>query len=411
LNDLGADTNDYDKRFRLMADIDLSEYTYDSAVIAVGDTTARGTGFTGTWFSGIFDGNGHKISHLTIQGEGGNCSGLFGGLGAGAQVHDLRLEAVDVNYTGSGYTGSLAGISGGDISNCSFDGRVVGTSKVGGLVGKNGYHGHGSISASFSAGEVSGYNQIGGLVGSNGARIRDCYSIASVEATGGFGVGGFVGVHNGDNIITNCYSIGRVVGGTDPWRVGGLIGANGNPIYDLKVASSFWDIESSGMTESQGGTGLSTVDMQTASTFLQAGWDFVGEDENGTEDIWTMPENDYPRLAWERTYPAPCQATVIELSNRNLDIMEQGVVLVEFYAPWCSFCQQQAPILDDVACQVSGFAKVAKVNIDTMRDVAETYGIMAIPTLIIFRDGAAIQRIVGLTQAPELVEALRDAAK
>jgi hypothetical protein len=66
------------------------------------------------------------------------------------------------------------------------------------------------------------------------------------------------------------------------------------------MVASFWDIQSSGQVESGGGTGLATTEMQTASTFLEAGWDFVGETENGTEDIWWILEGpDYPRLWWE----------------------------------------------------------------------------------------------------------------
>jgi len=67
-----------------------------------------------------------------------------------------------------------------------------------------------------------------------------------------------------------------------------------------KIISSFWDIENSGQTTSDGGTGNTTDEMQTASTFLEAGWNFVGETENGPNDIWKMLDGyDYPRLAWE----------------------------------------------------------------------------------------------------------------
>jgi hypothetical protein len=68
------------------------------------------------------------------------------------------------------------------------------------------------------------------------------------------------------------------------------------------VIYSFWDIQTSGRTSSQGGTGKTSDEMQTAGTFLEAGWDFVNETENGTEDIWWIDEGqDYPRLWWERT--------------------------------------------------------------------------------------------------------------
>jgi len=66
------------------------------------------------------------------------------------------------------------------------------------------------------------------------------------------------------------------------------------------VTFSFWDIETSGQSTSAGGTGKTTAQMQTMSTFTDAGWDFVGETANGTEDIWTICERvDYPKLTWQ----------------------------------------------------------------------------------------------------------------
>ena len=66
--------------------------------------------------------------------------------------------------------------------------------------------------------------------------------------------------------------------------------------------NSFWDIQTSGQQGSDSGTGKTTAQMQTADTFLEAGWDFVDETENGAEDIWWILEGqDYPRLWWELT--------------------------------------------------------------------------------------------------------------
>ena len=92
--------------------------------------------------------------------------------------------------------------------------------------------------------------------------------------------------------IANCYSTGPVTGNLN---TGGLIGLNGG-----EVLNSFWDIETSGWTTSAGGEGETTAEMQIAGTFLDAGWDFVGESENGPNDVWKIAEGlDYPRLAWE----------------------------------------------------------------------------------------------------------------
>ncbi len=97
---------------------------------------------------------------------------------------------------------------------------------------------------------------------------------------------------NGSGSIAASYSTGMVSGNE---YVGGLVGGFGGPVYN-----SFWDVETSGQWFSAGGTGRTTVEMQTANTFLEAGWDFVDETANGTEDIWWILEGqDYPRLWWE----------------------------------------------------------------------------------------------------------------
>lgn len=95
--------------------------------------------------------------------------------------------------------------------------------------------------------------------------------------------------------INRSYCIGLVSGHEN---VGGLVGNNGAPY--VGVSQSFWDIETSGQVTSAGGTGKMTTEMQTASTFLDAVWDFVDETSNGTDDIWWILEGqDYPRLWWE----------------------------------------------------------------------------------------------------------------
>ena len=68
----------------------------------------------------------------------------------------------------------------------------------------------------------------------------------------------------------------------------------------MQSAIVFWDVEASVQSTSDGGEGKTTAQMQTAGTFLDAGWDFVGETDNGMEDIWWILEGqDYPRLWWE----------------------------------------------------------------------------------------------------------------
>jgi hypothetical protein len=68
----------------------------------------------------------------------------------------------------------------------------------------------------------------------------------------------------------------------------------------FSTSDCFWDVETSEQTTSAGGTPKTTAEMQTASTFTSAGWDFVGETANGTDDIWTICEGtNYPRFVWQ----------------------------------------------------------------------------------------------------------------
>ncbi len=105
-------------------------------------------------------------------------------------------------------------------------------------------------------------------------------------------VGGLVGNNLLSGTITCSYATSSVSGND---YVGGLLGYNWGEVTD-----SLWDTQTSWQVTSSGGTGKTTAEMQTESTFTDAGWDFVGESTNGTEDIWWILEGqDYPRLWWE----------------------------------------------------------------------------------------------------------------
>lgn len=384
MNTIGSEPNDWDKHFRLIADIDLGGY--------------RGTDFNiiapvrigGGHFTGSFDGGGHIISNFTYGPTDVNSVALFGNvrgrieniglldpnIDAGARdgvaplvdwlnkgsmsgccvqggsvrgnewvgglvayntgiITDCYSTAavtgkVDVgglagdsvgtvsscysmgSVTGGSNVGGLLGYNDGTITGCSSTGAVTGNSKVGGLVGVSrlgmiwkcsstgrvagvnsvaGLVGRdsGVISSCYSTGDVSGDRHVGGLVGRSYGVISDCYS--SSDVFGDVCVGGLAGLHTGQ--ITSCYSAGGVTGNSE---VGGLVGAG----LPEDVFGSFWDTQTSGQSTSAGGTGKTTAEMQTASTFLDAGWDFAGETDNGTNDIWWILEGlDYPRLWWE----------------------------------------------------------------------------------------------------------------
>jgi thioredoxin 1 len=71
-------------------------------------------------------------------------------------------------------------------------------------------------------------------------------------------------------------------------------------------------------------------------------------------------------------------------------------VLVDFWAPWCGPCKAIAPILEELANEFAGKLKISKVNVDEAGDVAAEYSIRAIPTMLLFKDGAVVEQIVGM---------------
>ena len=98
---------------------------------------------------------------------------------------------------------------------------------------------------------------------------------------------------------------------------------------------------------------------------------------------------------------------IIKLNDANFEAeIKEGIVLVDFWAPWCPPCRTQGPIVEAVAKKVGGQAKVAKVNVDEAGNIAGKFGIRGIPTLIIFKDGQPVKKFVGLRQTEELLSAI-----
>jgi len=336
MNTIGAYSNDWDKHFKLMADIDLRTFTgTDFNIIGyyISDDDKKP-------FAGVFDGNDHTISNFAYSSADRDFAGLFGYIESpNTEIKDLGL--IDPNLDTNGwFVGSLVGYNlGGNINGCYTQGGTVsGAVRVGGLVGLNdgtindcystcSVFGGGDVAGMvglntstltmcYSQGSVSGITNVAGLVGQNDGTIIACYATGSVTGSvqtagglvgfnengnisdcyatgnveGDLLVGGLAGWNFG--IITRCYSIGSVTGNRE---VGGLVGLNQNT-----VTLSCWNVSTSGQTTSSGGAGLTTSEMQIESIFTNSGWDFMDEAENGTEDIWWIIEGqDYPRLWWE----------------------------------------------------------------------------------------------------------------
>lgn len=87
--------------------------------------------------------------------------------------------------------------------------------------------------------------------------------------------------------------------------------------------------------------------------------------------------------------------------------IEQGVTLVDFWAPWCGPCKIQLPIVEELSDEMNHQATIAKVNIDNEPELASEYGVMSIPTLMVFKDGKIIDKMVGLLSKEVLKKKLQ----
>ena len=301
MNTIGATRGDWGKHFQLRADIDLSEYA-DAAYNIIG-TEAMNESFTG-----VFDGNDHTISNFSMNSARQEYTGLFGYVTG--EIMNLGLINPDVFSQGS-HVGVLAGsLFAGTITSCYAKGaNVSGDDYIGGLVGSC----NGRVYKSYSTGSVIGDSYVGGLIGLiDDSTVHMCYSKAIVS--GHREVGGLAGkTIDEQSVVSNCFATGNVDGGT---YSGGLVGqiergrtfnsySTGSVSGDqyvggftgnIRVLGSaihcFWDTQTSGWSTSPGGTGKTTVEMQTITTFSVAGWDFNA--------IWTICDGmNYPVLLWQ----------------------------------------------------------------------------------------------------------------
>lgn len=98
---------------------------------------------------------------------------------------------------------------------------------------------------------------------------------------------------------------------------------------------------------------------------------------------------------------------IVTLTTGNFtEETAKGIVLVDFWATWCMPCKAMAPVIEEIASQTKGKVKVGKVDIDANGRLANQFGIQAIPTIIIFKDGQVVETLVGVQSKASVVNAL-----
>ena len=101
--------------------------------------------------------------------------------------------------------------------------------------------------------------------------------------------------------------------------------------------------------------------------------------------------------------------SVLKITAENFEnevIQSEKTVLIDFYADWCGPCKMMSPIIDEIAEEVGEKVKVGKINTDENMALAEKFGIMSIPTIMVFKNGNVDKTFSGVTAKEEIIEAL-----
>ncbi len=292
--------------------VNLNNKTYGGGGYAAGGLVGLNCGHIDSCFS---KGNVYSNSRI-VSADGLSVGGLVG-----LNYDGGLIENSFVNCFVSGYAIEMGGLVGNNkslIENCYSEGEVFcyGTYSpsyhnpiIGGLVGKNGW----MVSKCYSFMNVRdtiihgndpqiGQPWTGGLVGLNlyGAWVENSFARGNIIANG-LGGGGLFGANQ--MYVINCYSTGFVSGESEY-----LNGLGGGPASSIYVTSSYWDIETSGLTTSGIGLGLTTNEMKTLKTYTDGGWDF--------ENIWKIDPlvND--------GYPYLFNSRITNVKSKNNELVE-----------------------------------------------------------------------------------------
>ena len=267
---------------------------------------------------GSFRGYGsyYSIKNCFVSGSITGISNVGGLAGSAANSISNNTELINsfssANVNGDSITGGLIGTSDINLHNCYYSGTVSGQDTVGGLVCFLNSSKH--ISNCYSSGEITGIEKVGGLIG----EISPIE--VWIEETWDQNYEGCIC----QELVKNSYATGYINSQGFAGAILGYVeiytqnepeeGFNSVDIYFQEfITSSFWDRETTNVYNmvgevsspdywpdfnDSGSSGLETYEMQTEQTYIDAGWDFLGESDNGTDELWRFYPEDYPKLTW-----------------------------------------------------------------------------------------------------------------
>jgi hypothetical protein len=299
-------------------------YSLDNGGVISDVSVSNGTVLNGFNIGGICgvckngEITGVNLSNINLTGTrnvGGICGILEDSTISTSHVNGivhrrLYYDQYDEMWYGGEYLGGLVGTaSKSNISRSSFCGKIIGRLYCGGIIG---YSSDTVLIDSYSSVTIEGVCNMGGLVGGcGGIEIENCYAIGEFINTiinntqcVVFQSGGIVGVNAYNSSIGNCFACIAFPENAQPYRIGGIVGVDVTSMEMNCIWNQDLNSVSDGIGYSDNGSGINLVgattqEMQNITTYINLGWDFLGEIENGTEDIWTInPDlnNGYPYL-------------------------------------------------------------------------------------------------------------------